>query len=663
MNEAQLKETFEKGMAKAHEHFVRSELPLTIQILERLENRLRGSSAPTGSAHARSLGSKSRSATASTTTTDPLAPLLFQVLDRRCLCARRMKDFDRAQKDAQRMVTLCPREPKGYLVLGRVAEMRGKPMLAHRTYTEGLKRCAGCRDSSEKTAETAYKAMETALAAIPINDLQQQSSNVKRQQQQQQQHPQKLKSRSASPAIGPGVDPLSKLPYFEVFQPILNSLDFKSLLACMSVSRRWREMIMSDDRMISERLDLTINTLSNGWRSADLRWVLKWGAGGARGKKRVIQNVIVDTVRPGHEAGVVEALFSTYSHNIKKLKLNLKQTTLFDFFLSLYGPKPINFCTNLESLILDAPFSTLLLSIALPMFTALKRLEINFNPNITPNYFFLDLSKKDPPSDTRPGPQNLEVLQLFNIAPDLKWYIPKYIRSKLTKLKTLTLSYSKCIQMTDQLEEQFTEMLENLPDLESLTLNAEYLSSSPNMVKSPRLKNLSFYHPQWSSAPRNMHGPEAQLPTKDLRIQYGNITISSGPEFLACLRHLGCGHNLTLLLLENVRLPYLYDEEGYDRYVRHAFPNLQTLSFGGVSEVGDETASAIVAREPFPQNVIVSQTSTSYFGVRALITAGVQRIGIQRCYFTMKQLLEIKNSIELIEFDRFNRPLNDQRVA
>lgn len=648
-----LLDTFDKGMARARELFAQSNFHGAVSALNHLETRLgllHKQAPPAASSHATTGAEKAVLKKQQRGEQDVLKPLLFQVYDRRCLSHRRLQEFDKARHDARGMVRACPGEPKGYLVLGKLAEMNDQADYAKKIYKSGLERCS---DKKEGESANAYKSMEAAYNSIPEPGAAGESAGEEAQ----------------------GVDPLRKLPYYDVFRPILTTLDFRTVLACVQVNKAWRNTILGDDKLYPEMLDMTIRKASVGWKHHEVHKLLEQ----ATGKRRwTARNVVLNKVDQAHEAKCVTTIFSHYSNHIRHLTMALQRPVLFDYFLPQMESKK-TFGHLLETLVLDAPFSTVLLSIILPMFKSLKRLEIVYRGNVTPNTFLHELARK-PASSTEAsnaGPHGLEVLRLFNIGAEMRWYLPKYIRNNLKQLRELTLAYQMSrAYVAAQLTEQFREMVEGLPELESLTLQGDDLAMCPDLRGSPRVRKLAFYSSDWLERPSEDYVARAQASfegadgdaggyqVQDLRILRGRIALGSGREFVASLRNLGCGERLTLLFLEHTRLQFLYDEAGYDAYIRRAFPNLETLSFGGMSEVGDATACAIVAAKPFPSSVIVSQTNTSYFGVQALIRAGVTRIGIQRCYLTMSQLQEVRSNskIQLIESARFNS-VNNDRVA
>ncbi|RYP67035.1 hypothetical protein DL771_007454 [Monosporascus sp. 5C6A] len=105
---------------------------------------------------------------------------------------------------AEQLINLSPREPKGYLRLGKVLRLQGLPNLAYRVYKAG-------------TGLVEKKHPDHAL--LP-----------------------KLKDQEAKLMSLMRVDPVAKLP-FELISMIFRQVDFRTLCRCLSVCKTWKAIL------------------------------------------------------------------------------------------------------------------------------------------------------------------------------------------------------------------------------------------------------------------------------------------------------------------------------------------------------------------------------------------------------------------------------------
>ncbi|RYP58087.1 hypothetical protein DL769_009119 [Monosporascus sp. CRB-8-3] len=105
---------------------------------------------------------------------------------------------------AEQMINLSPREPKGYLRLGKVLRLQGLPNLAYHVYKAG-------------TGFVEKKHPNHAL--LP-----------------------KLKAQEAKLTRLMRVDPVAKLP-FELVSMVFRQVDFRTLCRCLSVCKTWKTIL------------------------------------------------------------------------------------------------------------------------------------------------------------------------------------------------------------------------------------------------------------------------------------------------------------------------------------------------------------------------------------------------------------------------------------
>ncbi|KXJ91181.1 hypothetical protein Micbo1qcDRAFT_234391 [Microdochium bolleyi] len=124
------------------------------------------------------------------------------------LAAAREKEglLDESMACTEQMINLSPREPKGYLRLGKVLRLQGKPQVAYEAYTAGAQLVAA-------------KHPEHAL--LPI-----------------------LNAQAAKVKGMTRTDPLAKLPY-ELIRMILREVGFRTLCLSLRVSKTWRAVLTS----------------------------------------------------------------------------------------------------------------------------------------------------------------------------------------------------------------------------------------------------------------------------------------------------------------------------------------------------------------------------------------------------------------------------------
>ncbi|KAI0967337.1 hypothetical protein F4678DRAFT_475301 [Xylaria arbuscula] len=146
--------------------------------------------------------------------------------------ARRL--FDTAMVIAEAMIHLAPREPKGFLRLGRLLRLQRSYRQAFQTYQQGIE-LVNKRNPSHPLLST----------------LQQMRDKVK------------------YPAVA--TDPLPVLP-LELAAMILRYIDFRSLCRCLRVSKSWKRLLTSKDTMIQSLWRIQhFNTCTKPVRSHQLQ--------------------------------------------------------------------------------------------------------------------------------------------------------------------------------------------------------------------------------------------------------------------------------------------------------------------------------------------------------------------------------------------------------
>ncbi|KAI1293893.1 hypothetical protein F5Y03DRAFT_411179 [Xylaria venustula] len=124
--------------------------------------------------------------------------------------ARRV--FDTAMVIAEAMIHLAPREPKGFLRLGRLLRLQRSYRQAFQTYQQGIE-LVSKRNPSHPLLSMLHQ----------------------------------MRDKVKYPAVA--TDPLPVLP-LELAAMILRYIDFRSLCRCLRVSKSWRRLLTSKDAMI-----------------------------------------------------------------------------------------------------------------------------------------------------------------------------------------------------------------------------------------------------------------------------------------------------------------------------------------------------------------------------------------------------------------------------
>lgn len=678
--------------------------------------------------------------------TKPLKTYLFQILDKQRICFVKLGNIKEACKCALQLTHDFPNDPRGFFSLGRHYESLGEIKLAINAYKAGLNtnndnNTLGSNNNGNGSVskdsimsidndndndknnnsnehkikndnnEFQPKENETNLRNTYYNNNNNKSVYDKiivalNRLSETQENDFQIQEISYNPfeeEIERGTDPILWIPYYDIFQPmILMSLDFKTILACMSVNSIWYETISNDTKLLCETLDFTVNPRKLGHlKDSSVKQVLNWAITGNRDgskknnvddgftRKRIVRHVELYDLNPTQDMQIMNLIFCDFSHHIRKITLKIETNSIFELFLKL----PVKYTEighALESLHITGPFSKSLLAILLPLFKNLKHLEVKFLQNKPPNWFINQAKSNgliypnDPP---KKGPFGLEKLELYNIDSNVDINFPRpfflynYIAKNLKALKFITLLYEGNLCKASDLYRLYhsasvTNMLLKLTSLESFNLNNSHLMCAPYFYTSKSIKRLQLYYNTWNPAlltcfdalpfqsnefnnninnntvlldlaPLEASRSKNENTLELLRLYKCKSDIHRGSQFRSLIKRFGCGTNLKSLFLEYTRLPFLYDEAGYDKYIRRDFPRLETLSFGGNPEVGDSTVHAIIKKSPIPRNIIVSHTSISIHGAWALIKAGIKRIGIQRCLFTIEELADIKQNANI----------------
>ncbi|KAI0601387.1 hypothetical protein F4775DRAFT_448338 [Biscogniauxia sp. FL1348] len=137
-----------------------------------------------------------------------------EALDALAAAHEKQGRLDLAQRDAECMICLSPRDPRGYLRLGKVLRSKDLSRLAYFTYLRGL-------DLVEEVNET--------HVLFPV--LREMCKKMKRHLR---------------------LDPICTLPV-ELMAMVFQKLDFRSLCRCLCVSTTWRDYLTNSKRDEPER--------------------------------------------------------------------------------------------------------------------------------------------------------------------------------------------------------------------------------------------------------------------------------------------------------------------------------------------------------------------------------------------------------------------------
>ncbi|KAH9885202.1 hypothetical protein F4778DRAFT_761490 [Xylariomycetidae sp. FL2044] len=135
-------------------------------------------------------------------------PAHLSALDSLAAIQEQQRQFDRAAVYAEQMINLSPRDPKGYLRLGKALRLKKQHMLAYLTYDQGI---------SLVSEKSPAHSLLTML----------------------QEQRQKMKSLIRN-------DPVAKLP-LELVVMIFTFVDFPSLCRSLRVSKNWKSCLTAED--------------------------------------------------------------------------------------------------------------------------------------------------------------------------------------------------------------------------------------------------------------------------------------------------------------------------------------------------------------------------------------------------------------------------------
>lgn len=626
-----MKSRLQDGLKQARSQYMKNDLRRAISILDKLE------------------GLYINFEKLHDTSDEELVEIIYQIYDRRGLCFRKLQNYKSALKDANSMIEIQKSNPKGYLVKGKLQEAMGIRSRAINTYSKGL---AESLDGQSLLYRQLKVALESALQKVnSSNTIVKKRSNV--------------------------TDPIFVLPYSDIFHHILFLLDFKTIIRCTQVSKTWRRMIITDTKLYGEKLDLTLRyqkprNYITGWDKPELTKILNTASGS---RQRAIRNVDLSIISKKREYEIIKMVFKEFGHCITNLTIKLVTNALFDIFLENFDNN-IPCCAGIESLTVTAPLPPFLIPFLINNSPKLKSLNAISTEFIETNWYNHKLRKLLTKKNTTiqkffektPSGMLLEEVQIDNSSTPpngMERELLKYVETNFYKtLKKISLAFQKKNDQTGPLL-HIPGIVNKMDCLEHLSIRGAILDQVPSVLIKP-LKTLSLSDSKVRSVVLDSQESPPLLSMEELRLFHCSIPMRDGRYFSKMIQDFGCGEKLKCLFLEYLRLPFLYDEDGYHQFIRMKFPNLEQLSFGGNSEVNDVTACAIVAQNPFPKTVILSHTSTTFHGFCKLFRAGVQYVGLQRCDLSIMELQDLERlglATKLIESKIYTRRTLDPRIA
>ncbi|WPK25420.1 hypothetical protein PUMCH_002733 [Australozyma saopauloensis] len=175
-------------------------------------------------------------------------PKLLQVLDQRAATWEKLKDPQRAFRDAKKMISLDPTSCKAYLRLGKLYLKEGKELEAYKTYQRGvftIERAIeklGLEVLPKLIAQLKeqYRKLNRELKAkkeSSVNVAQQIEQKRTQQRRLDEVIPAKRPKKDTTPQRNP-LDPFQILP-FEIVEHIFRQVPGKDLFKCHLVCKGW----------------------------------------------------------------------------------------------------------------------------------------------------------------------------------------------------------------------------------------------------------------------------------------------------------------------------------------------------------------------------------------------------------------------------------------
>lgn len=537
-------------------------------------------------------------------------PELFELYDKRCLVNRRLKHYRKAHLDASHMIRLDQKAYKGYLCTGKVFEMEGNATMALKMYTAGMEHVHK-DDKNYPKLKNAFDQLEKHV---------------------------NCKTQSTIPLSR--TDPMSILPYPDIFHHILAMVPLRTVVICMKVSKYWRQMILSDQYLWCKNLDLS--TKGYKWKQlVEIKNMLKPALGPST--SMMINTLMINRIQSSSQVAYLNYFALVLSGRLRDLSIELDSLAIFTLFSTTHD----TIFNGLEKLTITSPFSFDILKALLDRVPSLRELDITYLSSDTPNSYHdvLKLSQKglkiNPPPE---GPYALEKLALRsfdNVSSPSQTTL--LIRDRLPSLKHLLIHFTKHGVSTPGI---YNLLETSFPDLESFSISNDVKLRFK--IKSNCIKNISISHTQFAQV-FNLP-PPASTSTEELRLSHCNYQ----GEASCLLDNLKCGPNLVHLFVEFTALPALFTAQGYMTFISGKYPHLRTISLAGNNDVTDATAKAISMSPNVPQNVILSMTRVTDVGSDHLVKAGVKKLGIQNCSVSMASMRRYTEmGVKLLQYKRF----------
>lgn len=559
---------------------------------------------------------------------------LYEVLDKRCLVYRRLGKLKLAFEDATLAIKLKPLAYKGYLCAGKISEMGHKAETAKLFYLRGLK----ALPKDDPGYHQLYKAYKSFNQFIELK---------RKKEEQRQRDDAKVRS-----------DPITSLPYADVFHYILRDLPYRDVIVCSMVSKTWRELILQDASLWMRGIDLSVKFYK--WKfDDDFHTAFRPALKGVDLKKGQIKSVKINRLYPRSEALFLNYFALDLSNRLKQLDIEFETEALFNFFVK---PRKEPIFENLEALSLRSPANETIIFEILKNIPTLLSLEITISTFVTPSWFFTQWTKERRGISLNHDFDHtlkLEKLKINGIPlrnnqshKELDW-----IETSLLNLKHLQLKYANqsngSFVGNEHIQAQLYRAIKKLAHLETFLIyglsSSHCFQFSSEFIKTINISNVWFQSLDMSFPyPQN-------YPVTELRLSRLSLDTLDTPQMLGqFFSDLRCKENLLHLFVEFVSIKHIFTEAGYASFVTEHFPNLRTISFSGSDQVTNATAKAIAESPNVPQNVILAITKVTDEGFDRLVKAGVKRICLQGCNVSMRSIKAYEESgVKLLTYSRF----------
>lgn len=506
---------------------------------------------------------------------------IFAMHDLRALLLEKSGDFEHAKCDAVVMIALFPKDPRGYLRLGKLYILGNRYDRASTVYSQGLSKVPRNDPGFELLTRLNRKAAEKVMD----------------------------KSRGKR-------DPVSLLPA-EILYMIFRHLQFRQIVALMSVSRKWQHYICSESRF---------------WFHVDLE----------NSSPHVLPSNIVMAycARAGPE-----------------LKLSLGNVNVApkeDFFRNLlqkYGHKLVEFSSNLRSRTMNSLFVKYL-GILNPRLSKLKIVSIHSSDisgdlksllALLPSLEELELhesaSARYPRTSDLPAniPQNLRSLVIVGVAG--RPSITEELAKKLAGLALPNLHLHRCI---DRFAPTLLEALNN-ECLETFGFTSSCIRSRQNPIQMPRfagrLTRLTLNNVCLDAT--------VGLPQQHLPLQYLELKWFEAPAYSLgeILESLGCAATLETLVIHGS-----YFHEPIICGPR-LIPNLKTFQLTRMAGVDDRSLDYYLKSMPYLRNANFDDSRINGSSLVKFVKNGVKHLRCRGCPLSIDTLEWLKTQKVYVSYN------------